>query len=119
MMRSRRFALLDERDINRETFVEPWAEAGLVVTDSPFDPLPSIVIEHGRVTELDGRARADFDVLDEFIADRALDLAVAEAAMRTPSLEIARMLADITIPRQQVLRLALGCTPSWLKSSAI
>jgi propanediol dehydratase large subunit len=114
MMRSRRFALLDERDINRETFVEPWAEAGLVVTDSPFDPLPSLVIEHGRVTELDGRARADFDVLDEFIADRALDLAVAEAAMRTPSLEIARMLADITIPRQQVLRLALGCTPAKL-----
>lgn len=114
MMRSRRFALLDERDINRETFVEPWAEAGLVVTDSPFDPLPSLVIEHGRVTELDGRARADFDVLDEFIADRALDLAVAETAMRTPSLEIARMLADITIPRQQVLRLALGCTPAKL-----
>lgn len=114
MMRSRRFALLDERDINRETFVEPWAEAGLVVTDSPFDPLPSLVIEHGRVTELDGRARADFDVLDEFIADRALDLAVAEAAMRTPSLEIARMLADTTIPRQQVLRLALGCTPAKL-----
>ena len=114
MTRSRRFAILDERDINRETFVEPWPEAGLVVADSPFDPAPSLVIENGRVAELDGRARADFDVLDQFIADHALDLAMAAEAMATPSIEIARMLADINVPRQQVLRLALGCTPAKL-----
>lgn len=118
MPRSRRFAVLDEREINRETFVEPWPEAGLVVADSPFDPAPSLVIEAGRVAELDGRPRADFDVLDRFIADHALDLAVAGEAMATPSLEIARMLADINVPRQAVLRLALGCTPpSWSRSS--
>ncbi|KPV50527.1 propanediol dehydratase, partial [Kouleothrix aurantiaca] len=114
MTRSRRFAILDERDINRETFVEPWPEAGLVVADSPFDPAPSLVLENGRVAELDGRARADFDVLDQFIADHALDLAVAAEAMATPSIEIARMLADINVPREQVLRLALGCTPAKL-----
>ncbi len=114
MSRSRRFAVLDEREINRETFVEPWPEAGLVVADSPHDPAPSLRIEGGRVAELDGRARADFDVLDRFIADHALDLAVAEEALATPSIEIARMLADINVPRQAVLRLALGCTPAKL-----
>ena len=31
MTQSRRFALLAERDINKETFVEPWPEAGLIV----------------------------------------------------------------------------------------
>nr|HRC77834.1 propanediol/glycerol family dehydratase large subunit [Kouleothrix sp.] len=66
------------------------------------------------MAELDGRARADFDVLDRFIADHALDLAVAEEALATPSIEIARMLADINVPRQAVLRLALGCTPAKL-----
>ena len=29
MSQSKRFALLAKRDINQETFVEPWAEAGL------------------------------------------------------------------------------------------
>jgi propanediol dehydratase large subunit len=114
MNRSRRFALLDQRDINRETFVEPWAEAGLIVADSPHDPKPSLAVVDGRVVELDGKAREDFDALDSFIADHAIDLAAAEAAMATPSLEIARMLADIGVPRAHVLRLAAGCTPAKL-----
>lgn len=113
-MRSRRFAILDQRDINRETFVEPWPEAGLVVTDSPYDPRPGLRVEGGRVVELDGKARADFDSLDTFIADHALDLAVAVEAMALPSLELARMLADINVPRERVSELAAGCTPAKL-----
>ena len=31
MVRSRRFDILSRRDINKETFVEPWPEAGLGV----------------------------------------------------------------------------------------
>lgn len=114
MPTSRRFALLAQRDINRETFVEPWPETGLIVADSPYDPAPGLVIEAGKVTELDGRKRADFDLLDAFIADHALDLAVAPEAMATPSLEIARMLADINIPRATIQRLVAGCTPAKL-----
>lgn len=113
-MRSRRFAILDGRDVNRETFVTPWPEAGLAVADSPRDPPPSLRLEHGRVAVLDGRPRAEFDALDTFIADHALDLNVAAEAMATPSLPIARMLADINVPREQVLRLAGGCTPAKL-----
>lgn len=111
---SRRFALLAERDINRETFVEPWPETGLIVADGPYDPAPGLVIEQGRVVELDGRARADFDAIDTFIADHALDLAVALEAMATPSLQIARMLVDIHVPRETIRRLANGCTPAKL-----
>ena len=111
---SRRFAILAERDINKETFVEPWPEAGLIVADSPYDPQPSLRLEAGRVVEMDGKQRADFDSLDTFIADHALDLAVAEEAMATPALQIARMLADINVPQAAVRRLACGCTPAKL-----
>src|SRR3712207_5148583 len=111
---SRRFEILAQREINRETFVEPWPEVGLIVTDSPFDPQPSLRVENGQVVELDGRQRADFDVLDMFIADHALDLTVAEEAMALPAIHIARMLADINVPRADVLQLVAGCTPAKL-----
>src|SRR5262245_30004384 len=111
---SRRFDILAQRDINRETFVEPWPEVGLLVADSPYDPQPSLRIVDGQVVELDGRARADFDMLDMFIADHALDLAVAEEAMALPAIDIAHMLADINVPRGELLRLIGGCTPAKL-----
>jgi propanediol dehydratase large subunit len=66
------------------------------------------------VVELDGRARADFDMLDCFIADHGLDLGSAEAAMALPSGEIARMLVDINVPREQIRRIVGGCTPAKL-----
>ena len=114
MTRSRRFELLAQRDINKETFVDPWPEAGLVVTDSPFDPAASLRLEDGRVVELDGRPRADFDALDDFIADHSLDLAVAEQAMATSAQDIARMLVDITTPAVDIRYLIGGCTPARL-----
>jgi propanediol dehydratase large subunit len=111
---SRRFTALAARDINRETFVEPWPEAGLIVTDSPYDPRPSLRLEAGRVIEMDGRSRVDFDALDLFIADHALDLTAAEEAMATPSERLARMLVDIQVPATEVRRLARGCTAARL-----
>ncbi|MBZ0292200.1 MAG: propanediol/glycerol family dehydratase large subunit [Anaerolineae bacterium] len=114
MTRSKRFEILEQRDINRETYVEPWAEAGLMVTDSPYDPQPSLRIEAGQVVEIDGRPRAEFDSLDLFIAQRALDLDVAAEAMATPSEHYARMLADINIAGADIRRLVRGCTPAKL-----
>ena len=114
MHRSRRFQLLEQRDINRETFVEPWPEAGLIVADSPADPQPSLRMESGLVIELDRRPRSEFDILDTFIADHGIDLRVAEAAMAIPSVDIARQLVDINVPRAEILRLAGGCTPAKL-----
>jgi propanediol dehydratase large subunit len=114
VIRSRRSAVLRERSINKETFVEPWPEAGLVVADSPYDPQPSLRLENGQVVEMDGRQRADFDAIDLFIAEHGLDLSVAEEAMRTPSQQIARMLVDINVSRREVARLVSGCTAARL-----
>lgn len=114
MTSSRRFSILAKRDINKDSFVEPWPEAGLCVTDSPYDPQPSLRIEAGRVAEMDGKPRQDFDALDSFIADHSIDLSVAEEAMSTPALQVARMLVDINVPRAWVQRLAAGCTPAKL-----
>ncbi len=114
MEHSLRFELLAKRDINKETFVEPWPEAGLIVADSPYDPNPSLALENGAVVEMDGAARADFDALDRFIVAHALDLEVAADAMAIPSQEYARMLADINVPRTDIARLIAGCTPAKL-----
>lgn len=113
-MRSKRFESLDERPINRETFVEPWAEAGLTVISSAHDPSPSLRMEKGIVTEMDGIPAEQFDVIDHFIARHALDLDVAEHSMALTSQEIARMLVDINVPRADVLRVARGCTAAKL-----
>ncbi len=114
MERSKRFDLLAKRDINKETYVEPWPEAGLIVADSPYDPQPSLTIEAGFVIEIDGVHWREFDALDIFIASQALDLEMAEEAMALPSKDYARMLADINVPRQAIARLIAGCTPAKL-----
>jgi propanediol dehydratase large subunit len=114
MRRSKRFAALDERLINKEAFVHEWPEVGLIVTDSPADPLPSLALEGGRVVEMDGVPRAEMDMIDRFIADYALDLTVAAEAMTTPAETIARMLVDINVPRGEIIRLVSGCTAAKL-----
>jgi len=114
MPRSKRFAALAERPINKDSFVHEWPEVGLIVSDSPFDPAPSLRIEGGRVVEMDGVARADMDLIDRFIADYALDLSVAEEAMATPPEAIARMLVDVNAPRAEIVRLVGGCTAARL-----
>jgi propanediol dehydratase large subunit len=114
MTHSKRADALARRDINQETFVEPWPEAGLMVADSPNDPRPSLCIDGGRVVELDGKARAEFDALDLFIADTFLDQDAATEAMPMPALDLARMLVDINAPASVIRRLANGCTPAKL-----
>lgn len=113
-MRSQRFEKLAERPINKETFIKPWPEVGLSTINSPHDPAPSLSIEQGAVVEMDGVRRADFDFIDTFIVAHALNLAVAEQSMRTPSVDIARMIVDINTPRAAVLDVISGCTPAKL-----
>ncbi len=114
MTRSKRYAALEERPINREAFVHPWPEVGLVVSDGPYDPAPSLRVERGRVVEMDGVPRAQMDMLERFIADHAIDATAAAEAMTTPSETIARMLVDINVPRERLVRLASGCTAAKL-----
>ena len=71
-MKSKRFEVLAARPVNQDGYVQEWPEVGLIAMNSPFDPKPSIKIEHGVVIEMDGKCRADFDMLDTFIADHAI-----------------------------------------------
>lgn len=113
-MKSKRFEVLAQRPVNKDGFVAEWPEVGLIAIGSPNDPKPSIKIENGKIIEMDGKRREDFDMIDQFIADYAIDLEVAEEAMSMDSLEIARMLVDINVPREEVIRIARGLTPAKL-----
>ncbi len=110
--RQKRFQVLEERDVNKDGFIREWVDAGLVAMDSPNDPTPGIRIENGKVAELDGKLRKDFDMIDTFIADHCINATVAEEAMAIDSTEIARMLVDINVPRKDVVRLSVGMTPA-------
>ena len=113
---SKRWARRAERAVNRDTYVNEAADLGLVVMDSPFDPEPGIRVENGRIVMIDGREEADFDSIDRYIARYALDPAIAEEVMARPSLDLARMLVDISTPRALVMALMQGCTPAKLCS---
>jgi propanediol dehydratase large subunit len=112
--RSKRTAILENRPVNLDGFVEEWPEVGMVAMDSPYDPRPSVQVEDGVVVEMDGRTREDFDFLDQFIADHAIDAEAAEQAMALPAIGIANMLVDPRISREEVLAVSCGLTPARL-----
>ncbi|MCT4605803.1 MAG: propanediol/glycerol family dehydratase large subunit [Marinisporobacter sp.] len=111
-MKSKRFEVLKNRPVNQDGFVKEWAEVGLIAMNSPNDPKPSIKIENGLVVELDGKKREDFDMLDRFIADYAMNLEKAEEVMQMDSLKLSKMLVDINVPREEIIKLTTGMTPA-------
>jgi propanediol dehydratase large subunit len=111
---SRRYEARAQREVRREVLIEPLAELGLVAFDGPDDPAPSLVIEEGRVVELDGRRREDWDSLDHFIASSGLDLEIAAEAAGLSDAEIARRLVDVAVSRTELVRLSRGLTPARL-----
>lgn len=113
-MRSKRFEALDARPVNQDGFVTEWPEVGLIAIDSPSDPKPSIKIENGEVVEMDGKRVDEFDMLDSFIARYGINLENAEKAMSVDSVDMARMLCDINVPRADVIALTTAMTPAKL-----
>ena len=111
-MKSKRFEVLRNRPVNQDGFVKEWPEVGLIAMDGPNDPTPSIKIENKIVTELDGKKREDFDMLDFFIADHAINLEKAEEVLNMDSLELARMLVDINVGREEIVKLTTAMTPA-------
>jgi len=111
-VKSKRFEALDARPVNQDGFVTEWPEVGLIAMSSPSDPKPSIRVEGGKVCELDGKQRADFDMIDTFIADYGIKLENAEAVCKMDSLELARKLCDINVPRAEVVALTTAMTPA-------
>ena len=112
MKRSKRIETLDKRPVNLDGYINEWPEMGFVAMKSPYDPQPSIRVENGKITELDGRKREDFDFIDQFIADYAINVERAEASMSVSSLSIARMIVDIHVSRKEILELISGITPA-------
>ena len=112
MKRSKRIETLDRRPVNLDGYINEWPEMGFVAMSSPYDPKPSIRIENGKVTELDGKEREDFDFIDQFIADYAINVDRAERSMTVPSLDIARMIVDIHVSRKEILEVISGITPA-------
>jgi propanediol dehydratase large subunit len=110
--RQKRFEILAQRAVNKDGFIKEWMDVGLVAMDSPNDPAPSIKIHNGRVVEMDGKLREQFDMLDYWIADHTIDATVAKEAMSMDSEVIARMLVDINVPRNEIVRLSVGMTPA-------
>ena len=111
-MRSKRFEVLENRPVNKDGFVKEWPEVGMIAMEGPNDPTPSIKIENGIVTELDGKPRAEFDMLDYFIADHAINLEKTKEVMSMDSLELARMLVDINVKRSEIVGLTTAMTPA-------
>jgi propanediol dehydratase large subunit len=110
--RQKRFEVLDAREVNKDGFVTEWADVGLIAMGSPNDPKPSIKVENGVITEMDGRKRAEFDFNELFIANYAINAALAEEMMALPCVEIARKIVDINVPRAEVARVFSGLTPA-------
>ncbi|RBI60405.1 propanediol dehydratase [halophilic archaeon] len=112
--RSKRFEALDERAITEDGFVNEWPEVGFVAMESPNDPDPSITVEEGSIVEMDGKEREDFDFIDRFIADYAINVEKAEEAMAVNSEKFARKLVDINVPREDIIELSTAMTPAKL-----
>src|SRR4051794_26916017 len=109
-----RIRFMDQQRVNLDGFAHEDPALGLVAMNGPLDPLPSLVVEAGRVVEMDGRAVADFDTLDAMIATHGIDLAVADEAMALSDVALARMFVDPAVPRSEVVRLVAGTTPAKL-----
>ena len=109
-----RLRVLDARPVNLDGFSVADPELGLAAMYSPYDPSPSLVVKDGRVIEMDGKPEADFDVIDSFIAQHGLDLAVAAESMAVDDVEMAYRTVDLAVPRAEVVRLVGGMTPAKL-----
>ena len=112
MKRSKRIEALDARPVNLDGYINEWPEMGFVAMSSPYDPKPSVKVVDGKIVELDGKSREDFDFIDQFIADYAINIDRAEKSMAVSSLEIARMIVDINVSRKEILELISGITPA-------
>ena len=112
--RWKRFTDWDERPLRLDKFAAEDAEHGFAAFSSPHDPKPSLLLSGATVAALDGRPAADFDMIDTFIARYHIDPEIAPEAMAMPSIDLARMLVDMSVPRTELVRLARGLTPAKL-----
>ncbi|MBJ2149321.1 propanediol/glycerol family dehydratase large subunit [Paracoccus sp. IB05] len=112
--RWRRYSDWDERPLRLDRFAKEDPANGFAAFKSPADPKPGLTLSGGRIASMDGVLAHDFDMIDAFIAEYHLDPAIAPEAMAMGSGEVARMLVDMHVPRETLVRLAHGMTPAKL-----
>jgi len=110
--RQKRFEVLDARDVNKDGYITEWPEVGLIAMGSPNDPNPSVKVENGVITEMDGKKRSEFDFNELFIANYAINASLAKEMNAIPCVEIARKIVDINVPRAEVAKVFSGLTPA-------
>ncbi len=111
MKRQKRFEKLEKRPVHKDGFVQEWDDEGLVAMHSKNDPEPSVKVENGEITELDGKQKADFDLIDQYIAEYGINVDNAEKANAMDSNEIAKMLIDPNVSRTDVVKVTTALTP--------
>jgi hypothetical protein len=111
-MKSKRFEALRNRPINKDGFVLEWEEVGFIAMNSSQDPKPSIKIEGGKIVELDGKKREEFDSIDTFIANYGINIEKANEVMSMDSKKIANMLCDPNVSRKKLVQLTTAMTPA-------
>jgi propanediol dehydratase large subunit len=108
-----RIRMLDEQPVNLDGFAEADPELGMISHLSPHDPEPSwVVADDGIVLEMDSTPAADFDTIDDFVVRYAIDHTEAPRSMAMDEVELARLIVDSSVPREQVLRVCAGLTPA-------
>lgn len=112
MKRSKRIEILDQRPVNRDGYINEWPEMGFVAMRSPYDPKGSVTVQDGKIVEMDSKKREDFDFIDQFIADYAINIERTGQSMAMPALEIARKIVDINVSRKEILTIISGITPA-------
>ena len=106
--RSKRYEFFDKLEVNQDTYLEEMPEIGLITTGGLEDPRPSIKIKSGQVVEMDEKPLDEFDIIDHFIARYSIDLTIAEESMKMDSIEFAKMIVDINVPRSKIVKYAAG-----------
>jgi propanediol dehydratase large subunit len=114
LKKSKRFEILGKRPVHNDGFVKEWPEVGLIAVESPNDPKPSVKVKDGKIVEMDGKKREDFDFIDMFIANHAINIENTEEAMKIDSIKIARMLVDINVGRDEIIKITTALTPAKL-----
>ena len=112
MKRQKRFEELEKRPIHQDTFVKEWPEEGFVAMMGPNDPKPSVKVENGKIVEMDGKKREDFDLIDLYIAKYGINIDNVEKVMNMDSTKIARMLVDPNVSRESIIEITSALTPA-------
>jgi len=112
--RWRRFSQWDDRPLRLDNFAVEDPENGFSAMNGARDPRPGVEVADGRIVAMDGVVEADFDMIDMFIARHHLDVETTQKTMALASVEVARMLVDMNMPRTELVKLAHGMTPAKL-----